>query len=125
MRAGILGISSNEPTKVLADPLTKLDDAPAGDPIETETVEQFMSRFYVAKAEVDAQKAEQKAKGSGYVGDEIFLETNPTVFNYLTRHKKTDYLWFQDVKVYVRGTKDKIDDKEDVTIERKLFPNGG
>lgn len=106
MRASILGVSSKEPTKVSADPLTQLDDKPEQtvDPIDIETPDHFIMRFHA-----------QDTKENGYI------ETNPSVFKHFVGNQKTDYFWYGGIRVYVKGTRAEIEAKEGINMHQKIF----
>lgn len=64
------------------------------------------------------------AKQHAIPGEIPMVETSQEIFDHYMRGQKTPYFFFQDVKVFVKGTVDEIEAKESMTTNELLFPKG-
>lgn len=69
-----------------------------------ETVEEFIAR---------CKSAQVRKLG--------YAETNPSVFKHFVGDQKTDYFWYDNLKVFVNGDRSKIEEKERKTVNELKF----
>lgn len=77
-----------------------------------DTVNSFLSKILSAKANTPN-------------GEIPIVETTQEVFDYYMRGQKTPFFFFQDVKVFVAGTVEANEAREELTTNDVLFPTGG
>lgn len=101
IRAGILGINTEKPAPIVE----KVEpDKPAEKVQEVESLQDFLARMKTPQVRHDG-----------------WIETNPAVFKHFVGEQKTDYFWYDNVKVFITGQRDFLEEKDQKTVSQKVF----